>query len=104
MGSDRDAVLVSKSATPQLPETVEDPAFLATFSLATEQASKLGLSGNKSAVCMYREYQVVHFNHSPLFVSLIASDEANTGMLLSIGEELAGSISQLATVFQNAPA
>lgn len=34
------------------------PAFLATYTMATDQASKLGLGKNQSVVCMYSNYHV----------------------------------------------
>lgn len=34
------------------------PAFIATYTMATDQASKLGLGKNQSIVCMYSNYQV----------------------------------------------
>lgn len=34
------------------------PAFIATFAMATDQASKLGLGKNQSIICMYSNYQV----------------------------------------------
>ena len=40
------------------PEHALRPGFLATFGLATDQAGKLGLSNNKSIVCMYSSFQV----------------------------------------------
>lgn len=35
------------------------PSFLATYTMATDQSSKLGLGKNQSIVCMYSNYQVV---------------------------------------------
>lgn len=34
------------------------PSFIATYTMATDQASKLGLGKNQSIVCMYSNYQV----------------------------------------------
>lgn len=43
------------------------PSFIATFTMATDQASKLGLGKNQSIVCLYSNYQVgqqCHHNYS----------------------------------------
>lgn len=39
------------------------PGFIATYTMATDQASKLGLGKNQSIVCMYSNYQVSLENH-----------------------------------------
>lgn len=41
------------------------PAFIATYTMATDQASKLGLGKNQSIVCMYSNYQVSLFWEYP---------------------------------------
>lgn len=38
------------------------PSFISTYTMATDQASKLGLGKNQSAVCMYSNYQVSSFD------------------------------------------
>jgi len=50
-----ECVLVS---TEQAPEQVLRHNFLSTFGLAANQASKLGMSTNKSIICMYENFQV----------------------------------------------
>lgn len=35
------------------------PSFIATYTMATDQASKLGLGKNQSIVCMYSNYTVI---------------------------------------------
>lgn len=52
------------------------------------QASKLGLLKNKSIVCFFASYQVVHFSFLPLVVSIIATSQANTGLLLGLEKEI----------------
>ena len=44
----------------QTPELALRPKFLSTFGMATEQASKLGLSTNRSLVSIYNTHQVSH--------------------------------------------
>jgi len=56
--------------------------------MATEQASKLGLSNNKSLVSIYGVYQVICINKLPLIVTLIAAAEANTGVILNLEAEM----------------
>lgn len=38
------------------------PQFIATYTMATDQASKLGLGKNQSIVCMYSNYQVSQYD------------------------------------------
>lgn len=60
--TDRDGTPVirvtSDDATPEVGLATR-PTFLATFTMATDQASKLGLGKNQSIVCMYSNYQVI---------------------------------------------
>ncbi|XP_072169995.1 ragulator complex protein LAMTOR3-like [Diadema setosum] len=93
--TDRDGVPVIKVKSDTTPELSMKPAFLATFAMAADQASKLGLSANKSIICSYSSYQVVHFNKQPLFVSLIANAKANTGLLMDLESELESLLPEL---------
>lgn len=94
--SDRDGVPVAKAfISSDIPEAATRPGFLATFSMATEQASKLGLGANKSLVCLYDNFQVVHLNFMPLVVTLLAKVDANTGVLLGMSTQLLDSVKQL---------
>ncbi|KAL3875832.1 hypothetical protein ACJMK2_033743 [Sinanodonta woodiana] len=86
--TDRDGVPVVKAATEQAPELALRPNFLGTFGMATDQASKLNLSQNKTITSMYKNYQVVQMNKSPLLVTLIATRSANTGLLLEMDNYL----------------
>lgn len=61
-------IVTDRDGTPVISVKVEDapleiglamkPTFLSTFTMATDQASKLGLGKNQSIVCMYSNYQV----------------------------------------------
>ena len=93
--SDRDGVPVVKALSSDVPEATSRPGFLATFSMATEQASKLGLGANKSLVCVYDNFQVVHLNFLPLVATLLARVDANTGVLLGMSGQLLESVKQL---------
>ncbi|KAI0214046.1 Ragulator complex protein LAMTOR3 [Lamellibrachia satsuma] len=87
--TDREGVPVLKvaddRATPVMALRLK---FLSTSGTTLDQASKLGLSTNRTIVSMYSNYQVVCFNKLPLVVTLIASNSANTGMLLCLENDL----------------
>lgn len=61
MVTDRDGTplirVTSDDVTPEVGLATR-PTFLATFTMATDQASKLGLGKNQSIVCQYSNYQV----------------------------------------------
>ncbi|KAL4239730.1 Ragulator complex protein lamtor3 [Mactra antiquata] len=86
--TDRDGVPVLKVATEQTPELVLRHNFLGTFGLAANQASKLGMSKNKSIVCMYENHQIVQINKPPLLLLFVATSETNTGLLLDMDTDL----------------
>ncbi|KAK3608232.1 hypothetical protein CHS0354_007248 [Potamilus streckersoni] len=96
--TDRDGVPVAKVATEQAPELALRPNFLGTFGMATDQASKLNLSQNKTITAMYKNYQVVQMNKSPLLVTLIATRSANTGLLLEMDNYLLDVLKELQQV------
>lgn len=59
--TDRDGTPVIRATSEIAPGELglaTKPTFLATFTMATDQASKLGLGKNQSIVCMYSNYQV----------------------------------------------
>lgn len=93
--TDRDGVPLLKVAVDGAPELALRSSYLSTFGMATDQASKMGLSQNKSIICMYSSYQVVHFNKLPLMISLIASHKSNTGLLLDMENKLEGLLQDL---------
>uniref|UniRef100_A0A8C6QQC9 Ragulator complex protein LAMTOR3 n=1 Tax=Nannospalax galili TaxID=1026970 RepID=A0A8C6QQC9_NANGA len=89
--SDSDGVPVIKVANNSALELALRPGFLSTFALAIDQGSKLGLSKNKSIICYYNTYQVVHF---------ISSSSANTGLIVSLVKELAPLFEELIKVVE----
>jgi len=93
--SDRDGIPVLKVCEPATPENPMRPKLLSTFSMATEQASKLGLGANRSLVALYGAHQVVCVNHLPLIVTLIATSEANTGHIMSVAEEMKDTVAEI---------
>ncbi|GLH04741.1 hypothetical protein R5R35_009126 [Gryllus longicercus] len=82
--TDRDGVPVIKVANEKTPELAMRPSFLSTFAMAADQGGKLGLGKHKTLICMYSTYQVVQVNRLPLVITLIASETANTGLLLAL--------------------
>lgn len=60
--TDRDGTPVISAKSDDAPVDIglaTKPTFLATYTMAIDQASKLGLGKNKSIVCMYSNYQVL---------------------------------------------
>jgi len=62
-------------------------SMMSSFSQGADQANKLGIGLCRTMTCVYENYQIVHFNKSPLVVGLIANVKANTGLLLSLEHE-----------------
>lgn len=71
-------------ATDKAPQMAMRPNFLSTFGLAVDQGSKLGLGKTRTLICSHSQYQIIQMNKLPLVVSFIASDNANTGHILSL--------------------
>ncbi|RWS10101.1 hypothetical protein B4U79_08212 [Dinothrombium tinctorium] len=82
--TDRDGVALIKVNSELAPELSMRPAFLASTVVTSEQCSKLGSGKCKAITCFYENYQVVHFNKNPLLITLIASINANTGMIKAL--------------------
>ncbi|PRD21470.1 UNVERIFIED_CONTAM: lamtor3 [Trichonephila clavipes] len=95
--TDRDGIPIIKVNALEIQDPVSKPNFLASVSLAVEQAGKLGNGRNRRIICMFNTIQVIHFNKSPLMISLIASSKANTGILLNLESELNGLVEDLRT-------
>ncbi|XP_045118311.1 ragulator complex protein LAMTOR3-like [Portunus trituberculatus] len=96
--TDRDGVPILKVAEEEAPELGLRPTFISTFNIATDQAGKLGMGRNNRMVCVYGRYQVVHFNHLPMVVTVIASSVANTGQLLALDSQMAPLLASLTNV------
>lgn len=59
--TDRDGTPVISAKADDAPLEISlatKPHFLATYTMASDQASKLGLGKNQSIVCMYSNFQV----------------------------------------------
>lgn len=87
--TDRDGVPVLKVSENSLPSMATRPPFLSTLAMGSEQQAKLALGHAKSLICLYENYQVVVLNKSPMLVSLIATEAANTGELLDMDRLMA---------------
>ncbi|KNC87352.1 hypothetical protein SARC_00542 [Sphaeroforma arctica JP610] len=95
--TDRDGVILEQVRT-GLPDTALTPGMLSALSITSEQAGKLGCGRNKRAAALYSDFQVVHFNLLPLIVSLFATSDANTGVLLDLEDEIKAVVSQFESV------
>ncbi|XP_045595378.1 ragulator complex protein LAMTOR3 [Procambarus clarkii] len=93
--TDRDGVPILRVAADDVPELAMRPNFISTFSMATDQAGKLGMGKNNKMVCIYGNYQVVHFNKLPMVVTVIATSTANTGLLMDMDKDISALVSQL---------
>ncbi|XP_047469835.1 ragulator complex protein LAMTOR3-like isoform X1 [Penaeus chinensis] len=96
--TDRDGVQLLKVFKDDAPDLGMRPAYLSTFGMATDQAGKLGMGKNNKMVCIYGNYQVVHFNKLPLVVTVIGTSTANTGLLMDLENEFSHIVSQLTHV------
>lgn len=107
--TDRDGIPLIRVANEQAPELAMKPSFLSTFTMATDQSSKLGLGKNQTIICMYSNYQVisiiwlyvhkilifffhlfkvVQMNKLPLIVTFIGSENCNTGHILALESQI----------------
>lgn len=110
--SDREGVpLLRLSVDSKYPEIGTKQPFLATFSIATEQASKIDrrIGKNKSIISIYKstvvrlyyrqiwilnlicisdfQFQVVQMNKSPLVLTFVGSENLNAGHVMSLENE-----------------
>lgn len=86
--TDRDGVIILKSVSDNAKDSMIEPIIPTTFAIANNQASKLGLQHNKSIISVYDQYQVIQLDQSPLIITLIADSIANTGLFMSLGNNL----------------
>ncbi|XP_037031265.1 ragulator complex protein LAMTOR3 homolog [Bradysia coprophila] len=86
--TDRDGIPLIRVANEHAPELAMKPSFLSTFTMATDQSSKLGLGRNQTIICMYSNYQVVQMNKLPLIVTFIGSETCNTGHILALESQI----------------
>ncbi|KAI8818049.1 Ragulator complex protein LAMTOR3 [Fimicolochytrium jonesii] len=87
--TNKDGVILAKAVDPGFSDHILELAFSATFTVASDQSGKLGLGRNKMIISTFRDDQLVQFNHLPLLLTFLASVEANTGVLIAHGTDLA---------------
>lgn len=77
------------------PDLALRPSFLSATTSTNEQAGKLGMGKCKTVICEYGNYQVIHFNKSPIMVTLIANNDANTGLLIALENQFESVVQEL---------
>ncbi|OQV14026.1 putative Ragulator complex protein LAMTOR3-B [Hypsibius exemplaris] len=98
--ADRDGVPIIRVNDETVPETVMRPGFLSSVGFATEQSSKLGYGVTNHIISIHERHQIVHFNIPPLILSVIADTECNTGILLTLRNELSDITDAVRTAIQ----
>ncbi|CAO1301815.1 unnamed protein product [Diamesa serratosioi] len=87
--TDREGVPLLKLAKHnKFPELGTRQPFLSTFSVANEQASKIGLGRNETIISIYNNHQVIQMNKNPLIVTFVGSDNFNTGHIIALNDQL----------------
>ncbi|GAB5591923.1 hypothetical protein Unana1_06823 [Umbelopsis nana] len=99
--TDREGVVVLECISPEAPEGIQDPSLSTAFSIANNQASKMGLKKNKSIIGIYGLHQVIQIDCYPLIMSLVADSAANTGLFLDFGDELQKMVEPMVTALQD---
>ncbi|KAJ3342542.1 Ragulator complex protein lamtor3 [Gonapodya sp. JEL0774] len=90
--TDREGVVVLSAERPDLPPKIKDPPISATFTVAGDQISKLGLGNLKSVATFYDHRQILQFSFPPLILTFIAKENANTGLLMDLGQSMKESV------------
>ncbi|KAH8547958.1 Ragulator complex protein LAMTOR3 [Umbelopsis sp. PMI_123] len=99
--TDREGVVVLEYIAPDAPAGVMDPSLSTAFSIANNQASKMGLKKNKSIIGVYGLHQVIQIDCYPLIISLVADATANTGVFLDFGDELQKMVEPMVAALQD---
>ena len=88
--SDKDGVPVLKAAieSNNLLEGCFRHQFLSVFGTLSEHAQKMCLGPTSSIMATFDDYQVIHTYQEPLVLTIIASNEALTGQLMSLASAL----------------
>ncbi|KAI8048568.1 mitogen-activated protein kinase [Syncephalis plumigaleata] len=96
--TDREGVILGQATAEQLRESMLEPPMSSTFTIASEQASKLGLGRHRAIACMTGLHQLVQASRPPLVISLIADIQANTGLLLDLASQVCDAVKDLALI------
>ncbi|KAL1918603.1 uncharacterized protein VTP21DRAFT_2625 [Calcarisporiella thermophila] len=86
--TDREGITLLKFTTNEISSKILSPLLATTFSMTSDQSSKLGLGQNNTIISTFSLHQILQFNHSPLIITLVANSQANTGLLLELGAAL----------------
>ncbi|XP_055357794.1 ragulator complex protein LAMTOR3-B-like [Paramacrobiotus metropolitanus] len=86
--ADRDGVPILRVHDETVPETVMRPPFLSSVGFATDQASRLGYGKTNYVISIHERHQMVHFNLTGIILTVIADVESNTGLLLTLSNDL----------------
>ncbi|KAI9300306.1 mitogen-activated protein kinase [Cunninghamella echinulata] len=86
--TDREGVVILKCISNEAPAKIADPFISTNFSIANNQASKLGLKQNNMIVSMYDLYQIIQLDHNPLIITIISDATSNTGIFMHLARQL----------------
>ena len=89
--SDKDGVPVLKTEIVSGNQIVDGcfrNQFLSVYGSMSEHAAKMCLGSTLSIMSTFDDYQVVHCNHSPLVLTVVATREAMTGQIMSMSQTL----------------
>lgn len=95
VASDRDGVVLAEAFAEERPAGGVDPAFAASASQVLDQVNKMGLGANETVTALYDGLLVVHINHLPLVITLLASEDANAGTLVDLAADLKVKLAQM---------
>lgn len=97
--SDRDGVPVIKAPVYDNSAVVDQclrHQFLSIFNTMTEHVTKMGFGETQNVLASFDDYQVVHCDHSPLVLTMIAQEDALTGELLNFSQSMSPLIKDIA--------
>ncbi|KAG9411410.1 Ragulator complex protein lamtor3 [Aphanomyces cochlioides] len=108
---DLGAILVSTSdGVPLLkiePESSTDPVFEyaetvlpSVFAAAAEQAGKLRFGNVQTITCFFGTTVLIHVNHLPVVITLIAAQGASVGALVDVANDLKAIVGPLKKVVE----
>ena len=98
--SDRDGVPVLKTAVEPTSSPLVDGCFrhqfLSVYSTLSNNSDKMCLGPTVSIMATFDDYQVVHCHFSPLILTIIASNDAMTGQLMTLSQTLKPLVNDMA--------
>ncbi|KAJ3022032.1 hypothetical protein HKX48_007187 [Thoreauomyces humboldtii] len=100
--TDKDGVILAHALQPTLPAATLEPAFSATFAVASDQAGRLGLGRSKVIVSTFRHAVVVQFSYTPLILTILGARDANSDVLIKAGRALERPMRVVADAIQKA--